>query len=459
LAHTFAVKIWNVRQRTDRNQKSAELRWRVGSTPHSRTFRTKTLADNRRAQLLVAVQHGEAFDEETGLPLSELRRRNDVSWYQHARNYIEMKWRDSPASTRRTLAEAMATVTPVLVTDSRGMADPRTVRRALYSWAFNKNRWDDDPPGDVKEVLDWFERKSLPTSALADRMVVRRALDGLKRKLDGTTAASSSIRRKRAIFHNAVVFAMDADLLSDNPIPRVSWSLPEPVDEEVDPACVPNPEQVKALLRAVAHQGKRGRRLVGFFGCMYYAAARPAEVVGLKLSQCTLPRRGWGLLRLQETRPRAGSSWTDSGEAHDRRGLKKRSRKTVRPVPIPPELVAMLRWHIEAYGVAPDGRLFRTLRGGLLQESGYGEVWARARGTVLSPEEAASPLAKRPYDLRLAALSAWLSAGADPQAVAKRAGHSVAVLLRVYAKFINDSDDAINAKISARLSERSTSRS
>jgi hypothetical protein len=42
-----------------------------------------------------------------------------------------------------------------------------------------------DPPDDVRVVLEWFEQKSLPTSALADRMVVRRALDGLKRKLDG----------------------------------------------------------------------------------------------------------------------------------------------------------------------------------------------------------------------------------------------------------------------------------
>jgi hypothetical protein len=190
------------------------------------------------------------------------------------RNYIEMKWDRSPASTCRTLAEAMATVTPVLVKDTKGMADPRTVRRALYSWAFNKKRWEEDPPPEVRAVLLWFERKSLPTSALADRMTVRRALDGLTKKLDGGTAAPVSIRRKRATFHNAVVYAVDADLLSDNPISRVSWSLPEPVDEEVDPASVPNPEQVKALLRAVADQGKRGRRLMAFFGCMYYAGPR-----------------------------------------------------------------------------------------------------------------------------------------------------------------------------------------
>ncbi|RBM06842.1 hypothetical protein DEH69_25585 [Streptomyces sp. PT12] len=54
-----------------------------------------------------------------------------------------------------------------------------------------------------------------------------------------------------------------------------------------------------------------------------------------------------------------------------------------------------------------------------------------------------------------AALSAWLAAGADPQTVAKRAGHTVAVLLRVYAKFIDDSDDATNANIAAYGNRRS----
>ncbi len=246
---------------------------------------------------------------------------------------------------------------------------------------------------------------------------------------------------------------MEAQLLSDNPIPKVSWSLPEPVEEELAPEGVASPEQARALLRAVGQQGDRGRRLVAFFGCLYFAAARPGETIALKRSQCFLPRRGWGPLRLQETRPRAGSAWTDSGEAHDRRGLKKRSRKAVRAVPIPPELVAMLRWHIDAYGTAPDGRLFR--RGGLLQESGYGQAWARTREAALPAEDLAAGLAERPYALRHAGLSTWLASGVDPQTVAKRAGHSVAVLLRVYAKFINNSDETANAKIAARLAERS----
>jgi integrase len=118
-------------------------------------------------------------------------------------------------------------------------------------------------------------------------------------------------------------------------------------------------------------------------------------------------------------------------------------------VPIPPELLALLRWHVIAYGTVPDGRLFRTMRGGLVRDTGYGEDWAEARTRALTPAEFESVLAKRPYDLRHAAVSTWLGSGVEPQLVAERAGHSVAVLSRMYAKFLKDGDEAANAKTSA----------
>ncbi|MEV5431139.1 site-specific integrase [Streptomyces sp. NPDC052701] len=425
------------------------MRRKTGDTPHSQTFRAKTLAEGRRAQLLRAAHDGELFDEATGVPLSELRQRNGVSWYQHVREYIEMKWQHSPGSTRRTLAEARATVTPALVKGTKGtkgMVDARTVRTALHSWAFNVSRRDLEPSDEVAAVLAWFERKSPPTSSLADRMRVRAALDALTKKLDGTTASASTIRRKRAIFHNALGYAVDAGRLTDNPLQQVQWKAPEQVAEELDPVSVPDPRQALALLDAVRTQSTRGRRLVAFFGCMYHAAARPAEVIGLRLQDCDLPRRGWGTLRLRETRPRSGSAWTNSGEAHDRRGLRHRPRKAARTVPIPPDLVNLLRWHITAYGVAPDGRLFRTQRGGLIRDTGYGEVWAEARARALTPAQCASPPAKRPCDLRHAVVSTWSSSGGEPQEVAARAGHSVAVLFRVYAKCLDGAATA-NARI------------
>ncbi|MER7880737.1 tyrosine-type recombinase/integrase [Streptomyces solisilvae] len=450
MAHTFKVRIWAVRQRRDRGQSSAELRWKVGDTPHSQTFRTKTLADGRRAELLTAVNNGERFDEATGLPLSELRKLNDVSWYQHARDYIEMKWPAAPAKTRTTLAEAMASATPALVSTRRGMPEARQLRRALYSWAFNLNRWTEDPPADVQRTLEWVERHAVPMSALDDPLLLRKVLTAFTVRLDGKPAAASVVRRKRAIFHNALGFAVEARRLDANPLPQVQWSIPNPV-EQVDPGAVVNPRQARRLLDAVAEQGDRGKHLRAFFGCLYHAGLRPGEAVWLRRENCELPLTGWGTLHLDGSRPRVGSSWTDSGTAHDQRGLKWRPEKDVRHVPIPPGFVTMLREHLETYGAAPDGRLFRTARGGLVQESGYGEVWARARKSALGPEQQASPLGARPYDLRHACVSLWLNSGVDPVEVARRAGHTVAVLLKVYAKCLDGATAMANARIDEAL--------
>jgi hypothetical protein len=63
--------------------------------------------------------------------------------------------------------------------------------------------------------------------------------------------------------------------------------------------------------------------------------------------------------------------------------------------------------------------------------------YQRAREKAFTDIEAASPLAKVPYDLRHAAVSTWLAAGVPPKQVALWAGHSVEVLMRVYAKVLS----------------------
>jgi integrase len=79
------------------------------------------------------------------------------------------------------------------------------------------------------------------------------------------------------------------------------------------------------------------------------------------------------------------------------------------------------------------------------------DVWAQARTLALTPEQVASPLAGRPYDLRHAAVSLWLNAGVPATEVAERAGHSVQVLLRVYAKCLDDGEAVANMRIDAAL--------
>jgi integrase len=77
-----------------------------------------------------------------------------------------------------------------------------------------------------------------------------------------------------------------------------------------------------------------------------------------------------------------------------------------------------------------------------LSESVYDRWWKLARERVLTPAQVGSPLARRPYDLRHAAASLWLNAGVPATEVARRLGHSVAVLLKVYANCIDGAETA-----------------
>lgn len=120
-------------------------------------------------------------------------------------------------------------------------------------------------------------------------------------------------------------------------------------------------------------------------------------------------------------------------------------------MPIPPELVAILRAHIDAFGVAPDGRVFSSERGQPVASTAISDVWAEARTLALTPAQLISPLARRPYDLRDAGVSLWLAAGVPATHVAERAGHSVEVLLRVYAQCLDNSEEILNTRIDAAL--------
>ncbi|WP_242676314.1 hypothetical protein [Streptosporangium minutum] len=62
-----------------------------------------------------------------------------------------------------------------------------------------------------------------------------------------------------------------------------------------------------------------------------------------------------------------------------------------------------------------------------------------------------NPPARRPYDLRHAAVSLWLNAGVPAPEVARRDGHGVDVLLRVYAKCIDGQEETVNRRIDDAL--------
>ncbi|MFC9613905.1 tyrosine-type recombinase/integrase [Streptomyces sp. NPDC056938] len=465
---TYDVDIWSIRKRTGR-PKPWELRWRVGERPHSRSFKLKPQADGRRTELMAALRDQQQFDEETGLPASELMARNSPSWYEHVSEYVLMKWPQAAAKHRASIAESLAVVTPALVTSKRGAPRSVVLREALYQWAFRAVRgpegsWvsrhvAEEPPADIRAALEWIATHSIKVKALEDPALLRPALEALSLRLDGNEAAENTVRRKRMVLSNVLRYTVEEKgLLTANPLLRVDWTPPES-DDEIDFRYVPGPSKARSLLGAVRDSGPRGAHLHAFFGCLYYAAMRPGEVVALKESDCTLPPNSpeavkeWGELLLGESRPEVGGGWTDDGTSYEKRGLKRRKRGATRTVPIPPILVHLLREHIARYGTADDGRLFWAARGGRVPSTEYCDLWERARNAVLSPSEAKSALAAVPYSLRHAGVSLWIKSGVDPAEVAARAGHSIAVLYRFYAKILKGGQQHSNDMITRALDE------
>ncbi|WP_328708697.1 tyrosine-type recombinase/integrase [Microbispora hainanensis] len=455
MSSSYDVRFWEVRRNQSSKTASYEVRWKVGGRQKSKTLRTKALAESFLSDLRQAAKRGEAFDTETGLPVSMSKTKNTITWLTLVLAYIDMKWPHSAAKTRDSLTDALATVTPALVDENApGRPDELVLREALRQYVLPPASRQLARPAGIAAAVTWLERHSLPVAELAKVRNVRLGLDALTTRLDGGAAAATTIARKRSVFYNVLQYAVDLEELTSNPIDKVKAWKPPKVREVVDRRVVVNPAQARELLAAVTYAGRldRGRHLRAFFACLYFAGLRPAEALGLRIQDCHLPKSGWGHLVLSKSKPQANKRWTDSGEAHDDRGLKHRAQDEGRPVPIPPELVTILREHVDEFGVHDDGRLFRTSRGGVISIGTYCEAWQKARALALMPEQVLSPLAARPYDLRHAAVSLWLNAGVAAPEVAERAGHGVDVLLRVYAKCIDGGVEIANRRIEDALS-------
>jgi hypothetical protein len=162
------------------------------STPNRRANRSLTLDR--------AVPNGEQFDTETGLPALELHELCSPTWYAYAYAYAyaAMKWPTAAAKQRASIADSPATVTPQLVTDTRGAPRSKILRAALYAWAF---RFQNDhegelrprteietPPEEIAAALEWIARASVKVTDLESLRLLRQGLDALSRKANGEVA-------------------------------------------------------------------------------------------------------------------------------------------------------------------------------------------------------------------------------------------------------------------------------
>lgn len=434
------------------------VRWSVNGKPHQRTFSTKKLAEHFRSELQIAARAAAPFSAETGLPLEQTPSAAKTTWLAFACEFVDHKWPRVSPRHRKGLAEALTALTLALLDEQPKGVSKDTLRRTLFSWCFNTPARTVPTPPELKAAAEWLERHSPTLEEVSDARTLHRALATVSTRADGRTAAPSTVRKKHAALHSVLAYGVELGHLDSNPLDRVSWSAPA-VTETVDRRAVVNPTTARALLAAVREISPP---VEGYFACLYYAGLRPSEAASLRADDCLLPEAGWGQLQLRGSFQVSGRAWTTSGDPGEEQPLKHRAERATRVVPATPELVATLRRHLDEHGVGVGGRLFvtRTGKAGVPLTAPYAKpiaqgttyrVWKQARAAALTPEQLASPLAQRPYDLRHACLSTWLNAGVPATQVAAWAGHSVMVLLRVYAQCLEGQDEVAMRQIEAAL--------
>ena len=249
-------------------------------------------------ELKDAVRDRRPFDPRTGLPEAEVTEDEAVTWYAHARAYTEAKWANLAPVSRRSVAEALVTVTIALSTKEPGAPDPKVLRQALFAWAFNPATRDNDPAAPHRR-RPRLGRARLAPGHRPGRHRERAAGAGRLRhdpgrqaggRVDPAAQAVGVLQRPRLRRRTRAASAPTRSTGSSGPPPPSprawtggSWSAPPRPGRSWPPS---------------GGWGSGERTWKAFFACLYYAALRPSEAVMLREADLHLPKTGWGRIVL-----------------------------------------------------------------------------------------------------------------------------------------------------------------
>lgn len=422
-----------------KEQRRYYVKWRVDGRDRTRSFKTRAQGDRFRAELVLAVREGVLFDPAMGVPSAWVARVGEPTWWTWSQAWLALKWPQWSGHSRRSVVESLALITPLMVRE--GAPTPPT---GLADWLRQVGYRPGAPPSDAATA--WFHRWSVPLDAV-DAALIERVLQVVCARADRTATVPAVARRRRGTLGAVLRAAVRRGLLPSNPMDRTEWRAPIGT-AAIDVATVPAPDAINAMVDHVATLAGTGARYAALFATVGMAGMRPSEAVGLHVADLELPDEGWGLAALRGALTSPGTRYTVDGAVVEAKGLKNRAVNATRDVPLPPGLVMLRRNHLDRFG-AGDDRLFTNARGASVTSTNYGPVWVRARSRLWPPGH---PLASTTvYDLRHAAATMMLRAGVPPAEVARRLGHSVDVLMRVYAGVFDDERDRSNALIDDAL--------
>lgn len=195
------------RRPQERRPTPYRVRWVVNGQLFGEPFVTMALAGSFKAQLITAARKGEAFDLETGLPESMVRKYRDVSFLAHAQEFTAFAWKDAAAKSRISIIKTLSRVVPVVTYEMKGAPDPDVLRAALRK-SLNQGSGAGTPDRAEARALAWLAKASRPVSAFEDESVVCDVLDALATRLDGKSAAPDYFARGRRVLHRVLGYAV-----------------------------------------------------------------------------------------------------------------------------------------------------------------------------------------------------------------------------------------------------------
>ncbi|MDA8263829.1 MAG: site-specific integrase [Actinomycetota bacterium] len=476
MATTREVRVQSIQDRSGKayaGRSPFVVRWVVGRRQCSRAFATKRRAEVFRGELLAAIGAFRPFDTEACLPVP-LPGEGDTAepqlagdrFVSFALEHFDAKWEGWKASSRRGAQEGLIIGSYTLVDEPLPPGELRVTRaylKRLFRPADKRAAW--VPSAANRRARAWLEEHSLPVAAIRARHV-EAALGMMGRRLDGGPAAVNTLTRRRQALNHCLKAAARAELCVGNPVELVPMRevKQKSAQGRVNKRAVPSLRDGLTLVEKIAEYGREGQRYSTFFLTLLLGGLRPSEAAHLGEQDLMLPESGWGEIAVHGGTVVSGKDYTGDGAAWSDEGQKWREEGAEpRTVPIPPRLVAALRAHLEAFPAANDRRVFTNRRGNPLTSANTGKAWrwARgelwplrydARGELLAPHRQHPFSGAVPYTLRHTNASTLISHMPDAEA-ARRLGHSLEMLRRVYASWFEDDAAEGNASMDAAFGD------
>ena len=298
----------------------------------------------------------------------------------------------------------------------------------------------------------WLAEHSMPMSMVGrDELTALVRAHAINQRDPKRRVAPTTVRRMIADLRQCWARAVLDDIIDANPWDKVDLdgltkargSRSSRPSLAADAEVVLAPGQIWQLAESCVTEGSWGDAVRAFVLIMGFCGLRPSEACGLVVGDLELPAGGHGWVTVRRSRRQVAERFLDADDDPGWGPLKGRHLADTRRVPIPTDVVPVLRAHLDEHraGARPRDLVFERAGRPFDLANFQRDVWQPARAALFPPVDGIAPdsplqpkLSRlRRHDLRHSACSMWLRANVDVTVCQRWSGHKqLSVFLDVY---------------------------